>query len=104
MSQKRRFEVLLPLRYPDGATVPVELLVKTQRDVQYEFGPCPVEQEILQGYDRDTGASREFYLRLFVHARDTPENLAYFYKLKQELQLTFRHTEIHICSLPVTVV
>ena len=100
---RRRFEVLLPLRFQDGSPVPDDLLAKSRREVEYEFGAITVESQRLLGYDRHSGEQRDLLLRLNVDVADTPENLAFFYKFKQELKARFQQEEIRVVTFVVGV-
>ena len=45
----RRYEILLPLRFNDGAEVPEQLLVDTLFELRERFGAVSSETQIIQG-------------------------------------------------------
>lgn len=103
MSQHlRRFEILLPLRYNDGRTVPVELLDETRAELKYQFGGLSSESQVIQGFDRDTTGDDKM-IRIFADVPDTAENLAFFLQAKKRLKQRFEQEEIWITTYQIEV-
>ena len=49
MTEYRRYEILLPLRFNDGRQVPPALLRQTLRDLETRFGAVSAELQAFSG-------------------------------------------------------
>jgi len=49
MSIRRRYEVLLPLQFGDGAAVPESLLWQTVEELETRFGAISWDSQIVRG-------------------------------------------------------
>ena len=86
MSEYCRFEILLPLQFNDGRTVPRELLAETALEIQRRFGGVSWESHVIEGIWHQGGVAYHDQLnRMFVDAPNTPENLSFFIELNPGL-------------------
>ena len=65
-SKRRRFEVLLPLRFNDGREVPKNLLGEAVQELFDRFGAVSVEKESVEGRWRHRGLDYRDDLSLIV--------------------------------------
>jgi hypothetical protein len=94
-SLQRRFEILLPLRFNDGAQIPEDLLVQTVLDLRKQFGALSTETQIIRGYWEHSGQTyRDDSSRLFIEVADTAENQQFFRDFKEKLKARFQQIEI----------
>ena len=101
----RRFEILLPLRFNDGTSVPNELIAQTLFELEQKFGAVSSETQTIQGLWRHQGQSfRDDLFRVFVDVSDTPENLEFFRSFKERLKLRFEQIDIWVTTYPIEVV
>ena len=104
MSDLRRYEILLPLRFNDGQEVPDELIGRTLVSLRNRFGAASSETQVIQGFWQQGGeVYRDSLLRLFVEVPDTAENRDYFRNFKEELKQRFQQVEIYVTSHPIEV-
>ena len=69
----RRYEVLLPLRFNDGLSVPDEVVADTLIELEIRFGAVSCETQTIRGYWRHEDASyRDDLIRVFVDVADEP--------------------------------
>lgn len=75
----RRYEILLPLRFNDGAQVPEQLLVDTLFELRERFGAVSSETQLIQGQWQHAGQiHRDELMRLFIDVADTEQNREFF--------------------------
>jgi hypothetical protein len=104
MSTRRRYEILLPLRFNDGRDVPDELLWKTVEELERRFQGVSLESQVIHGLWRGEGISyHDNNTRLIVDVDDSPENRAFFVALKARLKRRFKQVEIYIVSHQIEV-
>lgn len=93
----RRFEILLPLRFNDGAPVPdqyiadslVELRTKTQR---------------IEGQWQHAGqVYRDELMRIFVDVEDTQENRDFFRQFRERVRVRFEQVAVWMTSHPIDI-
>lgn len=69
MKDWRRYEVLLPLSFNDGAKVPRRLFLQTVKELEARFGAVSIEKQVIEGRWRDGSRSyRDNLLRIYVDA------------------------------------
>jgi hypothetical protein len=101
----RRFEILLPLRFNDGTSVPGELVADTLLELEARFGAVSTETQTIQGLWRHQGQSyRDDLTRIFVDVLDVPENLSFFQAFKETLKIRFQQLDIWMTTYPVEVI
>lgn len=100
----RRFELLLPLNFNDGKSVPAELLVETMLELENQFGAVSSETQIIQGHWRYQGETyKDKLTRVFVDVSDTPANRQFFVAFKERLKARFQQLDIWMATFPVEV-
>lgn len=103
--RKRRFEILLPLRFNDGQPIPSDRYDQTREELVAHFGSVTVEPGTVRGVWVHQGTRYEDELRrLVLDVEDTPENQAFFSSLQPILRQRFEQLEIYIASFPVDIV
>jgi hypothetical protein len=101
----RRYEILLPLRFNDGETVPDELFGLTIQELRAQFGSISSETQVIRGlWEHQGELSRDELVRVFLDVPDTPENRDFFVKYKEELKARFRQLEIWMTTYPIEVI
>jgi len=67
------------LRFNDGTAVPPALLAGTVVEIERHFGAASWESQVIEGIWHQGGIEfRDQLNRVFVDARDTPENRRFF--------------------------
>jgi hypothetical protein len=102
--QKRRYEILLPLKHNDGRPVSGEVFEQTREDLIAQFGGVTLNPQTILGFWVSEGVRFEDdLLRLIVDADDSAENRRFFESFKQTLLERFEQVEIYIASYPVDI-
>ena len=102
--RKRRYEILLPVRFNDGRPVSGELLEETREELVTQFRALQIQPHTVLGLWIYEGARFEDELRRFtVDVEDTPENQQFFVEFKQKLLARFEQLEIYVASYPVDI-
>jgi hypothetical protein len=105
MSVRRRYEIILPLQFNDGGTVPEELLWQTVEELESRFGAVSWDSQVVRGiWEHEGTVYRDNNSRLVLDVEDTQENRAYFTALKAALKSRFRQLDIWITSYIVDVI
>ena len=74
--RKRRYEILLPIRFNNGQPVSGELLEQTREELMAQFNAVQMQPHTVLGLWLYEGTRYEDELRrLTVKAEDSPENL-----------------------------
>lgn len=101
----RRFEILLPLRFNDGQSVPNELIGLTLLELEQRFGAVSSETQAIQGFWQHQGQTyRDDLTRIFVDVPDTPESIAFFSQFKETLKDRFKQLDIWMTTHPIQVI
>jgi hypothetical protein len=100
----RRYEILIPLSFNDGAPVPDTLIGETLLELRRQFGAISSEtQSIVGHWEHEGEVYRDEHVRLFVDVKDTSENHRFFVQLKERLKTRFRQVDIWMTSHPIEV-
>jgi len=100
----RRFEILLPLRFNDGKSVPKRLITTTIVELRDKFGAVSCESQSIRGHWQYHGdLFKDELVRVFVDTADTPEHKAYFTEFKEALKQRFAQIDIWLVSYPIEV-
>jgi hypothetical protein len=103
-NSSRRYEILLPLRYNDGSTVPEELIADTLLEVRQRFGSVSSETQIIRGYWQHEGEIyRDELVRIFVDVLDLPETRQFFQDFKERMKARFQQLDIWMTTYPVEI-
>jgi len=104
--QRRRYEVLLPVRYNDGRDVEPRKLYDSKEEVMANFGGITADGIVRTGSWKDADGIRydDETIRLTVDVDDTTETLAAFRAYKATLIDRFLQKEIYMVSWTIDVV
>jgi hypothetical protein len=101
----RRFEILLPLSFNDGRSVPDELIGATLLELRQRFGAISAETQRIQGTWSHLGqVHRDDLVRVFVDVPATRDETKFFEQYKEELKRRFQQLDIWITTYPVEVI
>ncbi len=104
MSNSRRYEILLPLKFNDGQSVPLSLIGQTLVELKLRFGAVSWETQVIHGVWQHQGVDfRDDLVRVFVDVPDPPENRHFFINLKSHLKSRFKQLDIWMTTYPVEV-
>lgn len=105
MSDFRRCEILLPLKFNDGQPVPRELITETLLELEQRFGAVSCETRIIHGIWRHQGQRfRDDLIRVFVDMENKPEQSEFFRSYKEQLKGRFKQLDIWVTTYPIDVV
>lgn len=105
MSDWRRCEILLPLKFNDGQPVPRELITETLLELEQRFGAISCETQIIHGVWRHQGQHfRDDLVRVVVDMENDPEHHRFFRNYKDQLKARFKQLDLWITTYPIDVV
>jgi len=100
----RRFEVLLPLRFNDGLSVPDEVVADTLIELEIRFGAVSCETQTIRGYWRHEDALyRDDLIRVFVDVADEPEHRQFFLDFKERMKARFQQLDLWMTTSLIEV-
>ncbi len=100
----RRYEILLPLRFNDGQSVPDDLVAETLLELEQRFGAVSSETQTIHGLWRhDSESYRDDLIRVFVDVADEAEHRRYFLEFKERLKARFQQIDIWMTTYPIEV-
>jgi hypothetical protein len=100
----RRFEILLPLRFNDGQSVPDDIVTDALLELEQRFGAVSAETQTIRGLWRHEGESyRDDLVRVFVDVADEPEHRQFFVEFKERLKGRFQQIDIWMTTYPIEV-
>jgi hypothetical protein len=100
----RRYEILLPLRFNDGQSVPDTLVGSVICTLRERFGAASFETQTIRGLWQHEGQLyRDDLVRLFVDVADSEETRVWFRAFKEQLKTDFRQLDIWIITHPIEV-
>lgn len=100
----RRFEILLPLRFNDGQSIPDDVIAGVLLQLENRFGAVSAETQTIRGLWQHEGQSyRDELVRLFVDAPDVPEIRQFFVDFKETLKVAFKQLDIWMTTYPIEV-
>jgi len=100
-----RYEILLPLRYNDGAPVEPEKFQQTRRELIEKCGAVTVEPQNIHGVW--THGSKEYadeLIRFIIDIETTPETEKFFKECKERLKIRFQQIEIWFTAFPIRLI
>ena len=105
MSNSRRYEILLPLKFNDGQPVPWTLIGDTPVELRRRFGAVTWETQIIHGiWQHQEAEFHDELVRVFADVPDRPENRRFFSDFKEQLKSRFRQHDIWMTTYPVEVI
>ena len=100
----RRYEILLPTRYNDGAPVEAEKFDLVIEELSDRFGGITFHPEHLRGVWLHQGQKfEEANVQVVVDVEDSPEATGFFARYKQILKERFRQIDIWIVSHEIRI-
>ena len=100
----RRYEILLPLRFNDGESVPDDFVADTLLELEQHFGAVSSETQTIRGLWRHEGESyRDDLIRVFVDVADLPNHRQFFLEFKERLKSQFQQVDIWMMTYPIEV-
>ena len=104
MSDWRRYEILLPLKFNDGQPVPRELVTETLLGLEQQFGAVSCETQVIQGTWHHEGERfRDDLMRIFVDVKDLPEHREFFRGFKEQLKSRFQQLDVWMITYKIDV-
>ena len=101
----RRYEILLPLRFNDGVTVPDDLVGVVLIALRDRFAAVSFETQTIRGkWQHEGRVYRDDLARIFVDVPETPDDRAWFIAFKERLKREFQQLDIWIVTYPIEVV
>jgi len=98
-SLQRRYEILLPLRFNDGQTVPDDLIAETLLELENRFHCISSETQVIHGIWENEGQTyRDELVRVFVDVADNADNRKFFVRYKSKLKKRFQQLEIRMTT------
>jgi hypothetical protein len=100
----RRFEILLPLRFNNGKSVPKRLITTTIVELRDRFGAVSCESQAIRGHWQYQGdLFKDELVRVFVDTADVSEHKSFFTEFKETLKQRFEQVDIWLVSYPIEV-
>ncbi len=100
--QRRRYEILLPLQFNDGRTVPEELFNETRKELLAHFGGLSWTPHPIQGmWKHEETTYEDATIRIVIDVEDLPEHRQFFVDFKPVLMERFAQLEIYLVSFPI---
>src|SRR2546422_11458851 len=104
MSDLRRYEIFLPLRFNDGRLVPDDLIAQTLLELRERFGAVSWETQIIHGaWQHERVVFRDDLVRVFVDVPDLSTNRQFFLQFKDRLKTRFGQIEIWMSTYAIEV-
>lgn len=99
MSALRRYEILLPLRFNDGQSVPDALISDTLIELEDRFGAVSWETQVIRGRWRHEGEDfSDDLMRVIIDVEDLVEHRQFFGEFKERLKVRFHQIEIYMTT------
>ena len=103
-SRWRRFEVLLPLQFNDGAEVPPDWLAEAVFEIVDRFGAATYETQKVEGHWRHAEVVyRDNLVKLVVDVPDTAANRRWMKSFKSRWKKRLRQLELWLVSFPINI-
>ena len=103
-SRWRRYEVLLPLQFNDGRSVPGEWMAEAVLEIVDYFGAVSYETQKVEGHWRHAGiVYRDDLVRLIVDVPDTSKNRAWMRDFKARWKVRLEQLELWMVSHRIEV-
>ena len=103
-SKWRRFEVLLPLQFNDGAEVPPDWLAEAVMEIVDHFGAASYETQKVEGHWRQEGVVyRDNLVKIVVDVPDTRGNRLWVKAFKGRWKSRLKQLELWVVSFPINL-
>jgi hypothetical protein len=101
---RRRYEILLPIRYNDGTPVEPEKFFQTQEEIVARFGALTTSPELLRGvWVHEGHRFEDQHWRLVIDAEPGAETVAFFREFKERLKARFQQIDLWIISFEIEI-
>jgi len=105
MNILRRYEILLPLRFNDGESVPESVLAEVVLELRRKSHAVSSETQVIKGLWEGEGILfRDELVRIFLDVPDTIENRQFFIQFKQRLKERFQQLDIWLTTHLIEVI
>jgi len=105
MNALRRYEILLPLRFNDGQSVPDALISDTLIELEKRFGAVSWETQVIRGrWRHEEEVYSDDLMRVLIDVEDLVEHRQFFGDFKERLKIRFRQIEIYMTTHLVDVI
>ncbi len=105
MSASRRYEILLPLRFNDGQSVPDGLISDTLIELENRFGAVSWETQVIRGrWHHEEEVYSDDLMRVILDVADLDEHRRFFGEFKERLKVRFRQIEIYMTTHLIDVI
>jgi hypothetical protein len=103
-SKWRRFEVMLPLQFNDGRTVPPEWIADAALEIVDQFGAASYETQKVEGHWHHSGVLyKDDLVRLVVDVPDTTQNRQWMKKFKKRWKRRLEQLELWLVSYRIDI-
>jgi len=100
----RRFEILLPVRFNDGAEIPADWLGEAVTEVVEQFGAASFETQTIEGQWRHASTLyRDTLGKLVVDVHDNDINRQWMKSYRDRWKIRLKQIELWLVSYPITV-
>src|SRR5438309_940606 len=103
---RRRYEILLPIRYNDGRDVEAQKLYDSREELIAMFGGLTADGIVRAGFWHDDAGTRydDETIRLTVDVDDSAETRQMIAEFKATLLDRFQQKEIYIVSYAIDII
>jgi hypothetical protein len=103
-SNWRRFEVLLPLQFNDGRSIPAEWLAEAVLEIVDHFGAASYETQKVEGHWRHGGVLyRDDLVRIVVDVHDSAKNRKWLKLFRDRWKARLEQIELWLVSYRIEV-
>jgi len=103
-SNWRRYEVLLPLQFNDGRSVPGDWLAEAVFEIVDRFGAASYETQKVEGHWRHGGVVyQDDLVRVVVDMPDTTDNREWMAQFKSRWKVRLEQLDLWMVSHPIEV-
>ena len=104
MTKWRRFEVMLPLQFNDGVTVPQEWIGEAVVEIADYFGAASFETQRIEGHWRHAGVLyRDNLVRIVVDVPDSAKNRKWMKEFKKRWKERLKQLELWMVSYRIEI-
>ena len=101
----RRFEILLPLRFNDGRSVPDQLVGQTLRELRQRFNAISAETQVIRGYWQHEGEEFRDDLVRVSWTLPTRSRITHILWIsKNNLKLRFQQLDVWMTTYSIGVI
>ena len=103
-SKSRRFEILLPLKFNDGSTVPRDWFAEAAKELAVQFGAASYETQKIQGQWRHGGVVyHDTLIKIVIDLPDTAENRRWMKSYRDRWKIRLKQIELWLVSYLIVI-